>query len=70
MSTHTLSLDNFPEITIKIIYTLYVDRYLLLASLLGGVIFIHYESFQFYTIIGDSSPPSHQSRKEKHTCFM
>ena len=39
-------------------YTLYIDLFLLVTSLLEGVIFLHYDSCQVYTIIGDASPLS------------
>ena len=35
---------------------LYIDLCLLLKSLSDSVIFIYYDSCQFYTIIGDASP--------------
>ena len=37
--------------------TLYIYLCILLTSLSDGVIFIHYNSFQVYMIIGDVSPP-------------
>ena len=37
--------------------TLYIELGLSLTSLSHGVIFVHYDSCQFYTSIGDASPP-------------
>ena len=48
----------FSKIAIYLILTLYIDLCLLLASLLEIVMFLHHDSCQIYTIIGDSSPLS------------
>ena len=52
-------------------FTLYIDLCILSTYKLYGVTFIHYDSFRFYTIIGDAPPLSNpiQERK-KHACFM
>ena len=39
--------------------TLYIDHFHLLIYLLGGVIFLHYDSCRVCIIIGDASPISY-----------
>ena len=49
--------------------TLCIDLYLLLNYLWDGIIFIQYESFWVYTIIGEESPISNPVQERKKAYF-
>ena len=46
----------FPKLPFVLFGLVHIELCLLLTSLSGGIIFLHYDSFQVYTIIGDTSP--------------
>ena len=68
--TYGFFLGNLYVITINFYLNLYIDLCLLLTSLSDGVIFLHYDSCQVYTIIDDTSPLSNPVQEiNKHAFF-